>query len=159
MHEFDSAVEILHLNTRKEGEEREKLAIDVKVQTKVDADFIDELICGGTVTKGDAHKAFWTENDHGEPRFLSIDEMKILRDIKSVSVTLFEREILGCKVGKFKFRPCAGHTASLTFSIQMYEPPGQIVELLASMLALEVPLKMSVPQGDFFTGENAGGDE
>ena len=160
MNAFEQPVEILHLNTRKEGEERDRLAIDVKVQATVDAEFIDELICGGVLSSGDALRAFWTENEHGEPRFLMLDEIKVHREVKGVNVELFSRGMYGCKISKFKFLPCAGHTARLTFSIQLHEPPGQVVELLASMLALEVPLKMSVPQGDLFgDAENTGGDD
>lgn len=156
MQDFKVNAEIKHLNIRKEGEEREVLAIDVKVTATVEADLVDSLMCED-INDGDALRCFWLENETRDVRFLNMGEVKFTREYKSVKVDLLEMELIGCKVGKFSFAPMSGGRALLTFSFSAKEPPAYAVDRLASMLGQDIDVAFTMPQGDLFAdGDDAG---
>lgn len=151
MQDFKVSADIKHINIRKEGEEQDVLAIDVKISAIVDAELVDSLMCED-INDGDALRCFWLENDTRDVRFMNVGEIKFQREYKSVSIQLIEMELTGCKVGKFSFSPMSDGRAHLTFSFSAKEPPAYAVDRLASMLGQDIDVLFTMPQGDMFAG-------
>lgn len=148
--------EIRHINIRKEGEEREVLAIDVKMQASVQASLIDQLMCEG-INDGDAIRCFWNENEEGAPRFLGVPGIAFQRTFKNVTTNMIGMEFSGCSISKFGFTPKAQRQATLTFSVTLQEPPSTAADKLASMLGEAVEVEFFMTQLDMI--EEAGKDD
>jgi len=145
MQDFEVSVEMKHINVRKEGEEKEVLAMDLKMSAIVEAELVDSLMCED-INDGECERCFWLPDD--APRFDNVPDISFTRSFGSVSVDMMMLSFSGCKLSKFSFKPMKGRKAELTFQVSIKEPPAMAVDRLASMLMNSMPAKFWMPQGD-----------
>lgn len=153
MKDFDVHAQIKHLNIRKQGEEQEVLAVDIKLNAEVFAHVLDGLMCEG-INEGSAHDSFWSgPADNTEPAFPQLGDIPFAREYRNVRAKLLGFEVDGCVLKKFSFVALSGHRADLTFSLAITEPPAKMIDMLASALADSVLIQFSAPQGDLLEAE------
>lgn len=146
MQDFTANAQIKHLNIRKQGEEQEVLAVDVKMTAEISADVIDAIMCDG-LNEGAALHCFWMQSDKS-PMFPQIGEVPFSREYKNVRAKLADFTIEGVTLKKFSFVPMKDERGDLTFSMAVTEPPAKLIDTLASMLADSLLVQFSCPQGD-----------
>lgn len=147
MQSFEAEVEITHINVRKEGEEKETLALDLKMSMMAEAGLVDSLMCED-LNDGEAERCFWMANEEGTPRFEQMDDVKFTRSYSNVNVEVMMLVLESCKLSKFSFKPMKGRKAELLFQVAIKEPHPMAVDRLASMLMNSMPAKFYQPQGD-----------
>jgi hypothetical protein len=144
------------LSFGKEGQEKQILTVSLVVAGNVEADTIDDLICSGFGTTGQARRAYW--GDNGDPRFPVLEPMKIQRVFKGITVEMLEMTVEDSSISKCKFTPRNNHTAFLEMKVKLTNPPHKVVGLLSEMLKSNINMDFSMPQSDIFDdneGESA----
>lgn len=144
---FSVFAAIKHLNIRKQGEEQEVLAIDVKLEARVDAWTVDDLMCAG-LNEGACANTFWLSSEDQAPSFPQLSEIGFDREYKNLKVDVLGLELKDAAIKKFRFKAVKGGIAELVFQMSIAEPPPKTVDLLASQLATQTWFKFIVVQGD-----------
>lgn len=147
MRDFQVFADIKHLNIRKQGEDAEVLAIDIKLQANVPAQMVDDLMCEG-INEGFCIGSFWLKSEDGAPAFPQLGEVPFDRDYRNLRVKVLGLELEGVSIKKFRFKAIAGEKAELTFQATVEEPPAKTVDLLASQLASMTIFEFCQPQAD-----------
>lgn len=147
MKDFSVFAAIKHLNIRKQGEEQEVLAVDVKLEGRVEAWLVDDLMCEG-LNEGACVHSFWLRSEDKAPSFPQLSEIGFDREYKNLRVEVLGLELNGVTIKKFRFVPVAGELAELTFQMSVTEPPPKTVDLLASQLTASTWFKFFATQGD-----------
>ena len=136
--QFKGAVEILHLNTRKEGDDDNKvLAADVKVRARVDRDVLD-----------------FFEPALGECLFLSsgavrnvmLGPIAFLNTLEHYRLETFGTTFFGVQVKKFTLEPRDINQINLAF-VMSFKPSGDEIARLAEYLQDAVEIVLS-PEND-----------
>jgi len=151
---------ITHINPRKEGEDHDINAIDLKFQAKVPASVVDNWMCEGFNNDGDLIRALWLENETGDPRFLSLPGVGISRIFNNVRMTLMETIIVeGCKMQKISFAPNASHMANVEFTVTAKHLKEQEIAKIINVQFISILLELKMIQTDMFAEpEKAAGD-
>lgn len=144
---YRGKAEIKHLNTRKEGEDENKiLAVDVKFQTKCASNmwnFFDDDIATVLYT------------DVGAVKNKRMGAIDFDNEINNCELVLFgERRFPGCTVKKFSLKPADTHQALLTFSVTI-QPTKDEVAILAECLMDEIDIEV-LPQPELDFGPGGG---
>lgn len=144
-----TVAQLKHINVRKEGPEEDKVtAIDLKLTGRVPSDFIDRLMVPDDEGGMTPTMAFWDAD--GDPRFLSMKDVGIYREILNVTANVEGLELTGCKVSKFSFRPLEQYQAELTFGISTSTFPSNTIAVVAEQLHEVLTIQLWTPQGDLF---------
>lgn len=147
-----TVAQLKHINVRKEGPEEDKVtAIDLKLTGRVGSEFIDRLMVPDDEGGMTPTMAFWDQD--GDPRFLSMKEVGIYREIQNVTANVEGLELTGCKVSKFSFRPLEDYRAELTFGISTSSFPSNTIAVLAEQMHEVLSVHLWTPQGDLFTDD------
>lgn len=145
---FNNKATLLHINTRKEGDENNKeLAIDLKFTTRASLDVLQFF--------GDGLVDFLFLPD-GNVRFKLMDDVGFSYELKSYVLTLMDgQEHYGVTVKKFKVAAVNGGAVDLTFSIS-FKPTSTIVATLAEFLdeMIDVSLAPADRELEFDGGES-----
>jgi DNA segregation ATPase FtsK/SpoIIIE-like protein len=152
MKDFSAHADIKHLNIRKQGEDQEVLAVDIKLRAELRAEVLDSLMCED-MNDGLADATFWMRSEDRAPVFPQLGEIGFSREYRNVQAKLCGFEVHGCTLKKFSFRALAEAKAETTFSVTITEPPPKLIDTLASMLADSVLIDFSCPQGDLLQGD------
>lgn len=147
MKDFTAHADIKHLNIRKQGEDQEVLAVDIKLRAELQARVLDSLMCED-LNDGLAEGTFWMRSEDKAPVFPQLGEIAFSREYRNVQAKLCGFEVYGCTLKKFSFRALPEGKAETTFSVTITEPPPKLIDTLASMLAEAVLIDFSCPQGD-----------
>lgn len=116
---------IKHLNIRKEGPDDDKvIAVDIKMEiTKVDrrlCDYFDEALA----------EFLWRGHTNALiVRNVFLEPVKYLYTVKDATVQIDDRELVGCKVGKFQITPKDGGVIDLTLTVSACPTKSQVAEL------------------------------
>lgn len=143
---FAGNVEVLHMNTRKEGPEEDKeLALDLKCETVTDRDvcsFFDDAL---------ADFLFLSD---GTPRNIMLDPLEFRHELEHYQLRIVNRTHYGCKVKKFRLSPRVGNKVLLTFQVS-FKPSSTEVAQIAEMLQemLEIDLSPASEELDFGAAE------
>lgn len=150
--EIKTVAQLKHINVRKEGPEEDKVtAIDLKLTGRVPSDFIDTLMVPDDEGGMTPTMAFWDQD--GDPRFLSMKEVGIYREVMNVTANVEGLELTGCKVSKFSFRPLEQYQAELTFGVSTSNFPSNTIAVLAEQLHEVLTIQLWTPQGDLFNDD------
>lgn len=147
--EIKMVASLKHINVRKEGPDDDKVtAIDLKLNGYVTNDIIDKLLCPDDVLGFLPSQAFWDAD--GEPRFLSLDDIDVNREIRNMTVEVDGIELLLCKVSKFSFTAASEGQARLTLSVSSSDFPSRTIAILAEQLQESLRVHVWSPQADMF---------
>lgn len=112
--QFQGGADVTHINVRKEGQEKEILAIDVKVSGNVRGDVAARLL-GCDTWEIDQ---FWREEaDSIVPRFTMMNDFSVASEFDGCEAKIGGRDFFGVKLKKFKFLPIEDKNIRLTMSI------------------------------------------
>lgn len=130
---LNTSAELVHINTRKEGnEDNKEIALDLKFKARISADVANFF--------GEGLMEFMFLAD-GAPRFKRMEQIGFEHELVSYCLVLNERTYYGVTVNKFKLTPVNGSLIDLTFSIS-FKPTSQAVatlaEFLDEMIAIEL---------------------
>ncbi len=127
---------LLHINTRKEGNEDDKtLALDLKLTTRISSEIANFF--------GEGLKDFLFLDD-GEPRFKRMEQVGFEHELRGYLLILNEQSHYGADVKKFKVQPVKGNQIDLTFSVS-FKPISQVVATLAEFLSEQISIEL-LPQ-------------
>lgn len=130
---FDGFASILHLNTRKEGDENAKeLAVDLKMSAIIDAETIgqfDELLPAFLYT------------DAGAVRNVMLGAIPVKAEMEGYRLEAIGRSFYGVKVKKFSIEAMDDRRAALGFSIS-FKPNGNEVAQIAEFLQDEIRIRL-----------------
>lgn len=161
--------EMTDLKLCKEGKEKNVQVFHMKLRASLPADIVDALWCED-LNLGEAKRAFWLENESGEPRFTYMGgDIAFHRLYRNVTVKIMEMELPGCQIGDFSFVPMVRHRAMVDFKVTVYESPAYAVDRLFAMLKKRLPVEFAQPdvipteapagsQPDAFAGTEDGPD-
>lgn len=130
---FSGAVSIIHLNTRKEGEEDNKvLAADVKLKAIVGNGilaFFEPMLLEALFLEG------------GAVRNVMMGPVQFLHKLEHYRLETFGSTFYGVSVGKFSLLPQDINQIELTFSVS-FKPSGDEVARLAEYLQDMVEIRL-----------------
>lgn len=131
---FDASATLMHINTRKEGNEDDKaLALDLKFTSRMQASTANFF--------GDNLASFLFLED-GTPRYKSMEDIGFKFELNNYCLNLHEQDYFGVTVKKFKLQAVNGGLVDLTFSVS-FNPTSPIVALLAEFLDELIDVKLS----------------
>ncbi len=136
---FTGRAEILHLNTRKEGPDDDKvLAADVKLRTTTSRDVL------GFFEPAIAAALFL---DSGAVRNPMMGPITFTHEMEHYRMETFGSTFSGCKLKKFAMEPKDTSQIVLTFQVS-FQPSGDEVAQLAEYLQDEIELALIPESGD-----------
>jgi hypothetical protein len=142
---LNTRAELVHINTRKEGnEDNKELALDLKLKTRISADVANFF--------GEGLNDFMFLAD-GVPRFKRMEQIGFEHELVSYCLVLNEQTYYGVSVKKFKLSPVTGSLIDLTFSIS-FKPTSQVVATLAEFLDEMISIELT-PQNTELNFEGA----
>lgn len=144
---FKGFAEILHLNTRKHGDEDKVLAVDVKFQTETDAEMLDTF-------EPALRQAVFT--DVGAVRNIQLGPLTFTHEMEHYRLEFFGSTMVGCKVKKFSLEPKDTNRIVLTFQVS-FQPSGDEVAKLAEYLQDAVEIVIEPEDGELDLGGGEGG--
>lgn len=144
MRDIKMLATIRHINIRKQGEEQEILAIDIKLRGTVSAELVDHLACSG-LNEGAVLNGFWQSTDHA-PTFSQIINVPFEREYRNVEIKFPGIEADSGCLKKFSFAPQESGTAELTFTANITNPPALFVSRISQLLMDTVEISLRTPQ-------------
>lgn len=142
---LDTRATLMHINTRKEGNEDDKaLALDLKFTARLQASAANYF--------GDDLASFLFLED-GVPRYKSMEDIGFKFELANYCLNLHEQDYFGVTVKKFKVQAVNGGMVDLTFSVS-FNPTSQIVAMLAEFLDELIDVKLGPADRELdFNGE------
>lgn len=138
---FQGSAEIVHLNTRKEGNDDNKvLAADVKLRVTADKsvfNFFEPELVGVLFL------------DSGAVRNIMMDPISFAHQLEHYRLETFGRNFMGCRVKNFVLTPRDGNQVVTTFSVS-FKPSGDEVAKLAEFLQDSIQIRIEPEAGDLF---------
>lgn len=130
---FKGNGEIVHLNTRKEGNEEDGkvLALDVKLRIKSDKNIFDNF------QASELKDALW--NEIGAVNNLFIEPISIGYTLRNYRIELASEQFFDVTLKKFTFQPKDGNDVVATFTAS-FSPTSTEVARIAEYLQDEVSL-------------------
>lgn len=131
---FNGQAIILHLNTRKEGQEEDKeLAVDVKMQA----------LCGVEVCEYfEPELPGFLFLEGGAVRNVMMAPISFTHELEDYRIDAVGSTFHGVKVKKFTLEPVDGSQIRLTFSIS-FKPSGDEVARMAEYLQDEIDIEVN----------------
>jgi len=127
--QYSGKVQVLHLNTRKEGPDDEKsLAVDVKVKAITSADVL---------THFDENMIDFLFTDMGAVRNQMIGEIPMRHSLEDYRMDFSHSNHFGVKVKKFLLDPMDGYQVGVTFQIT-FQPSSIEIAQIAEFLHEEI---------------------
>ena len=141
---YSGNAEILHLNTRKEGPDEDKvLAADVKLRVVTDKsvmNFFEPLLSDVLFL------------DSGAVRNIRLNPITFSHELEHYHLETFGRSFVGCKVKRFELAPKDVNQITLTFQVS-FKPSGDEVARLAEFLQDSVAVRIEPETGDLLKEE------
>lgn len=138
---FNGQAIILHLNTRKEGQEEDKeLAVDVKMQAMCGVEvceFFEPALPGFLFLEG------------GAVRNVMMGPISFTHELEYYRLEAVGTTFHGVKVKKFTLEPVDGSQIRLTFLIS-FKPSGDEVALMAECLQNEIEIEINPANEELF---------
>ncbi len=143
---YRGVASILHLNIRKEGSEREILAIDIKIIGETTADVLPGIL-GCTRAKA---LQFWDKKtDEKRPAFNGIAEVSGSAEFEHCEVLIDGHKFTDAKVRKFKFTPINGFLLNLTCQVSIADIHNSDVSFVCERMKSDVKVSIG-SQPDLF---------
>jgi hypothetical protein len=141
---FSGAVQIKHLNIRKQGNEDDRVtAVDVKVfSEKVSGPILDAILVPNE--RDPIKGVLW--DAEGAPRMFGVNRLDSWIEFEKCVGTLLGQRFFIEKISKFTGALAADFGMDLTFSFSIVEPTNALLETLVAMMAEEVRLYIETPQ-------------
>ena len=144
---FNPTATIDHLNIRKEGSERDVLAIDIKLSGDTDAGILSSILgC-----KPSQARHFWNTNSDDKPiSFNGISKITAWSEFDNCQVEIGGRLFNGAKVRRFAFQPKPGLILALECQVTLTAIADADIAFICERIRDEIPVSIGA-QPDLFT--------
>jgi len=153
--EYKDNATVEHLNIRKEGSDKDVLAIDVKVNGETGGKVLAQILgCSDKQATG-----FWDlKSEEQRATYTGVTEIDTWTEFETCTVKIGIKQFRGAKVRRFKFKPINHHMLDLTCSISLSDIHDKDVAYLCEQMKEDVAVSIE-SQADMFDEGDDGEDQ
>jgi len=143
---FEGLAEIEHLNIRKEGAEKDVLAVDVKVGGVSPGEVLYQIL-GCAKAKA---ATFWDlKSDEQRAAYAGLAQIKCNAEFESCEITIGEKKFVGAKCRRFVVVPANFHKLNLVCQISISDIHDADVGYLCEQIRERVKVEVNGEPGLF----------